>query len=102
MISITPKAKEMIKHFQIEMDKHDAALAIVVESKCCSNPSYTMDFQKTLSDSQIKHTVDGIKVFVEAIDEEFLEDATVDYIQSGSAEGFQISKPKKKSGCGCE
>lgn len=101
MIAITPKAKEMIKHFQTEMDKHKAALAVIVESKCCSNTSYTMDFQDTIKDSQIEHTVDGIKVFMEILDEKFLEDATVDYIQSGNAEGFQISKPDKKGACGC-
>ena len=46
-------------------------------------------------------TVGGLSVFVDADSAQYLEGATVDFVESEMGGGFKIDNPNATSGCSC-
>ncbi|MDP5277116.1 HesB/IscA family protein [Chengkuizengella axinellae] len=100
MISISEQAIQKI----IEMKKmydSDVFLKIDVKSGGCSGFTYMIGFDKKKGENDNIVDINGMKVLLNKEYESYLKDIVVDFIQTESAEGFNIYNPNATSTCGC-
>lgn len=104
MITITPIAAEKLKEAMKDDGKNSEidTLRIFVQGGGCSGFQYGLMFDENPSSvTDQKFESNGIRVIVDPISIRYLEEATVDYVDSSTGGGFSIKNPQATSTCGC-
>jgi len=83
MITVTAKAAEKIHEFMKEEAESPEYLRVYVQGGGCSGLSYGMGFEKAPEEDDI------------------LQGANVDYIESLMGSGFKINNPNVTKSCSC-
>jgi iron-sulfur cluster insertion protein len=101
MINITENAKLKIKDVLIEENNPNVKLRMFVQGGGCSGFSYgfTLDEEQNEDDFVIEN--DNYNLLVDAMSMQYLEGATVDYVESLMGSSFSIKNPNAESTCGC-
>ena len=101
MVTITPKAVEKIKEIMAQQDPVPPALRLGVRGGGCSGFQYAMEFavEKGMMDKVLEF--DGLKVFVDATSNMYLDGCTIDFVETLEASGFKFDNPNVRSTCGC-
>lgn len=101
MINITENAKLKIKDVLIEENNPNVKLRMFVQGGGCSGFSYgfTLDEEQNEDDFIIEN--DNYNLLVDAMSMQYLEGATVDYVESLMGSSFSIKNPNAESTCGC-
>jgi iron-sulfur cluster insertion protein len=75
-------------------------LRLAVNSGGCAGFSYavSVDDQK---DDDLVQVYDGFKAVVDPVSKQFLQDSTLDYVDTIGEAGFKFENPQAKSSCGC-
>lgn len=101
MVTLTENAVKKIKTYLTE----DASLAgkalrMYVQEGGCSGFEYGFGFdEKKPGDNVLP--ADGFEVVMDTKSADMLEGSTVDYVESIDGEGFAVTNPNAKGGCGC-
>jgi len=101
MITLSERAVVELRGL-IEQESKDAALRVWVAGGGCSGLSYGMaldDSPPEELDSVFEQ--DGIKLFVDPLSLNYMDGATVDYVEESLGGGFKIENPNAASSCGC-
>lgn len=104
MITITPQAAEKLKETMKDDSKNPEidALRIFVQGGGCSGFQYGLMLNEDPpSDADQKFESNGIKIIVDPISIRYIEEATVEYIETSTGGGFSIKNPQATSTCGC-
>ncbi len=101
LIDVTPRAVEKLKAFMQSENKVGYGLRVAVLPGGCSGSTYSLTFEKTGLESDIKLEFHGVPVFVDKMSEPMLQGSTIDYVESLQGAGFTVNNPNVSGGCGC-
>ncbi|MBX3120310.1 MAG: iron-sulfur cluster assembly accessory protein [Fimbriimonadaceae bacterium] len=101
-ITLTPRAVTELKDLISTQEKTDAALRVWVAGGGCSGLSYGMALDSETPDAEDQvFEQDGIKIFIDALSLNYMDGASVDYVDEQLGGGFKIENPNAVSSCGC-
>jgi len=101
-ITLSDRAVTELKDLMASQEKLDAALRVWVAGGGCSGLTYGMaldDGEPEDGDNTFEH--DGIRVVIDGLSLQYMEGATVDYVDDMMGGGFKIENPNATSSCGC-
>lgn len=103
--NVTNKAFERLKTIAEKQNNLTPVLRVSVAGGGCSGFSYKYDFvQETSSDDFFITKSLGsttIKVVIDSLSQQFLDNSTFDFIEELGNSYFQISNPNAQVKCGC-
>jgi iron-sulfur cluster assembly accessory protein len=102
MITLTERASTELKDLINSQEKVGAALRVWVAGGGCSGLSYGMaldDGQPEEGDNIFEH--DGLKIYIDPLSLNYMDGASVDYVDDVLGGGFKIENPNATSSCGC-
>lgn len=106
--TITPEAKEKIIYFaakQKQSENMAAFFRVYVEAGGCSGLQYGFVFDKLYDTDAIIPVVAGCVqpcvVVIDAQSQQYLNGATLHYVEDFTGAGFSIQNPKATGSCGC-
>jgi iron-sulfur cluster assembly accessory protein len=101
MVDLTPAAAGKLQDILVERGLAGYGLRVFVSGSSCSGMQYGMGFDEKSREGDTIATVGGMTVFVDADSAQYLEGATVDFVDSETGGGFKIDNPNAMSGCNC-
>src|SRR5437867_13215142 len=101
MLQVTEKAKEKVAEILAQEDRAGQGLRVQVVGGGCSGFQYGLTFAETTNPTDEIIDCGTFKVYVDAASSQYLEKATVDYIDGLNGSGFKIENPEATSTCGC-
>src|SRR4030088_3665283 len=100
-VVLTPSAITKVKEIMATQDPLPAGLRIGVVGGGCSGFQYSMSFENQAGMMDKVFKFDDLKVFVDATSAMYLQNCTVDYVETLEAAGFKFENAAVKSTCGC-
>jgi iron-sulfur cluster assembly accessory protein len=100
-ITLTPAAAQAVSELLSKRDVTGYALRVFVSGGGCSGLQYGMALEGNVREQDISFDCNGVKVVVDEISINYLNGATVDYVDSLMGTGFKIDNPNAISSCGC-
>jgi iron-sulfur cluster assembly accessory protein len=101
MISLSESAAGKVKELLAQEGRSDIALRVAVQPGGCSGLRYAMYLDDELSDADVAAEQFGVRVVVDRMSVPYLDQATVDFVDSLEASGFTIDNPMAQGGCAC-
>ena len=101
MIQVTEKAKSKVSEILSAENKVGQGLRVQVMGGGCSGFQYGLTFAESAGPTDMVIDCGSFKVYVDPVSSQYLEKATVDYIDGLNGSGFKIENPEAKSTCGC-
>jgi iron-sulfur cluster assembly protein len=101
MINITPAAQNKIQ--KLITAKGYAGIRLGVKTTGCSGLAYVLEYVKEYKPEPYvtNYAQPDFVVLVNAKDDIYLQNMTVDYVRQGLNEGFEFSNPNERDRCGC-
>src|SRR5438552_7124219 len=101
MITLTENAAGKVRELLEQEGRSDIALRVAVQPGGCSGLRYAMYLDDELSDADVAAEQFGVRVVVDRMSVPYLDQATVDFVDSLEASGFTIDNPLAQGGCAC-
>jgi iron-sulfur cluster assembly accessory protein len=101
LVSLTPKAIEMVKAAIEQEGLKDHGIRVGVVGGGCSGFQYSMDFENSQRDGDVVLEQDGLRLYVDPMSSMYLVGVTVDYVQGLQGAGFKFHNPNARNTCGC-
>ena len=101
MLTLTDQAVSKVKNLLIAEDKEGYGLRVAVQGGGCSGFQYGLTWEKDQGANDKVLEFGGLRVFVDAMSELYLEEVTIDYVDGLQGSGFKIENPKATGTCGC-
>ena len=101
MLKVTEQAVDKVKQLMVKEDKEGYGLRVAVQGGGCSGFQYGLSYEKEQKENDQVLEYGGLQVFVDAMSMMYLDDVTIDYVDSLSGAGFKIENPKATGSCGC-
>jgi len=100
-VFLTDAAAKTVRELLIQKKVPDYGLRVFVAGGGCSGMQYGMALEAEARnyDHVIEH--DGVKVFIDPTSMMYLDQATIDYVDSIMGGGFKIENPNAVTSCGC-
>ena len=101
-ITLTDRAAKELRILMESEQKSSAALRVWVAGGGCSGLTYGMaldDNAPEEGDQQYEH--DGVKIYVDSMSLQYMDGASVDYVDDAMGGGFKIENPNATQSCGC-
>jgi iron-sulfur cluster insertion protein len=95
MITLTESAKTKITDLLI--DSQEPLLRVSVQGGGCSGFSYAFNFEDTQQEDDFLFD----NVVVDSMSMQYLQGATVDYVEDLMGSAFKVSNPNATTTCGC-
>lgn len=101
MLSITESAKIKIADVLAEENNPDMRLRMYIQGGGCSGMSYgfTLDDQKNEDDFEVP--AGDTTVLIDSMSMQYVENATIDFIDDLQGSRFSITNPQAQTTCGC-
>ena len=96
MITITENALAQIN--ELRTDAEMPYFRVAVQGGGCSGFQYHFDFDDTMAEDDFDI---GNNILVDALSMQYLEEATLDYVEDLMGAFFNISNPGARTTCGC-
>lgn len=102
-VSAADKVAELIK----EENNANLNLRVSISGGGCSGFQYGFSFDEEIHEDDtivIQHCTDGVtsvKLLIDSMSYQYLNEAEIDYIQGIQGEQFVIRNPNAKTTCGC-
>lgn len=105
-ISFSISAADKVAALIAEEGNNDLNLRVVINGGGCSGFQYGFTFDETIQDDdtiieQTSSEGQPIKLLVDSISYQYLENAEIDYVKNIQGEQFVIRNPNAKTTCGC-
>jgi iron-sulfur cluster insertion protein len=101
MIQVTDSAINKVRDLLIDEKIPNGFLRMFIQGGGCSGYQYGFTFDETINEDDFVIEQEGIKVVVDVISSQYLEEATLDYKEEPFSSQFVILNPNAKSTCGC-
>jgi iron-sulfur cluster assembly accessory protein len=101
MLQLTDKAVSKVKELMAADGKDGYGLRVAVQGGGCSGFQYGLTFDKGERPNDQVLEFGGLKVFVDAMSNMYLDDVSIDYVESLNGSGFKIENPRAAGTCGC-
>ncbi len=100
-VYMTDTAAETVRNLLIQKNVPDYGLRVFVAGGGCSGMQYGMALEAEPRSYDHIIEKDGVKVFVDPTSMMYLNQATIDYVDSIMGGGFKIENPNAVTSCGC-
>jgi len=100
-ITLTPSAAQAVSDLLVNRNLVDYSLRVFVQGGGCSGFQYGMALDNRLRDTDLILEQHGVKILVDEVSIQYLNGATIDYVEDPSGSGFKITNPNAASSCGC-
>jgi iron-sulfur cluster assembly accessory protein len=100
-VTLTPAAINKVREIMATQNPVPAGLRIGVVGGGCSGFQYSMSFENQSGMMDKVYKFEDLKVFVDATSAMYLQNCTVDYVETLEAAGFKFENAAVKSTCGC-
>jgi iron-sulfur cluster insertion protein len=101
MITLTESAQDKVYSILSEESNPDIALRVFVQGGGCSGFSYGFTLDDTQNEDDFQVPSERFKFLVDAMSMQYLEGASVDYVNSLTGGEFKITNPNATASCGC-
>lgn len=101
MLTLTDNAVLKIQDILLEENNPKVMLRTFVQGGGCSGMQYgfTLDESQNEDDFVIENK--DIKILVDSISAQYLQGATIDYVEDLMNSSFRIENPNAQTSCGC-
>ena len=100
-MKLEPNAVEKLQDLFAEENNPNLMLRVFVQGGGCSGFQYGFAFEEDRTEDDIDFDIDGIKVVVDVMSMQYLQDASIDYKEEPMSSSFVIKNPNAVSTCGC-
>ena len=101
VVTLTEAAQAAARKFiAAEANPEGKVLRIGVDSGGCSGFSYAVSIDDK-KDDDIVQAYEGFEAVIDPVSKQFIQDATVDYVDSIGEAGFKFENPQATNSCGC-
>ena len=101
ILRITEAASSKLQMLLAEKNIAEYGLRVFVAGGGCSGLQYGMAFEKESREYDHVIEANGVHLYVDPTSAEYLEGATIDYVDNLMGGGFRIENPNAVSSCGC-
>ncbi|MBK6690681.1 MAG: iron-sulfur cluster insertion protein ErpA [Myxococcales bacterium] len=101
MIQITERAAEKVKEIASAENLEGQGLRLRVIGGGCAGFSYDLYFEETVGEMDEEYESRGVKLYVDPLSHQYLEDTEIDYVEGAHGSGFKFNNPNVKGSCGC-
>ena len=103
LITLTPAAVVAVRDLLAKRNlaTEEYALRVFVSGGGCSGLQYGMALDNNVREEDFASSFDGVRLIVDEISIQYLQGATVDYVDGVMGSGFKIENPNAVSACGC-
>jgi len=101
MIYLTEKAAKMIEEISNAEGIGHYTVRVKIVGGGCAGFSQDMYFDDTIGEMDEVTELDGIKVVVDPLSFQYLDETTIDYIDGPMGGGFKFLNPNVTGSCGC-
>lgn len=100
-VYLTEAAADTVRNLLVQKNVPDYGLRVFVAGGGCSGMQYGMALEAEPRNYDHVIEKDGVKVFVDPTSMMYLNQATIDYVDSIMGGGFKIENPNAVTSCGC-
>lgn len=100
-LSFTSNAANQVKKLMADEGRDDLKLRVYITGGGCSGFQYGFSFDENLNDGDLVVETEGVSLVVDPMSVQYLEGATVDYIDNLEGARFIIDNPNATTTCGC-
>jgi iron-sulfur cluster assembly protein len=100
-INLTQAAAEAVRDLLAKRNLEEYALRVFVQGGGCSGFQYGMALDNNFRDEDAVFENHGIKVIIDEVSINYLNGATIDYVDELMGSGFKIENPNAVASCGC-
>jgi iron-sulfur cluster assembly protein len=100
-IHLTENAAQAIQDLLEKQKREGFGLRVFVSGGGCQGYQYGMTLEETPSESDVVRERHGVKLIVDDISVNYLNGASIDYVEDVMESGFKIDNPNAVSSCGC-
>jgi iron-sulfur cluster assembly accessory protein len=100
-INLTQSAAEAVRDLLAKRNLEDYALRVFVQGGGCSGFQYGMALDNNFREEDAVFENHGIKLIVDEVSINYLNGATIDYVDELMGSGFKIENPNAVASCGC-
>jgi len=101
MITLTNKAVGKIKELLQTQPESFSGIRIQVVGGGCSGFQYSINFETQGNNNDEIIDIENFKVYVDPASLMYLENTTLDWLETLNGAGFKFHNPDVKSTCGC-
>jgi iron-sulfur cluster assembly accessory protein len=100
-ITLTQAAAEAVQDLLAKRSLENYALRVFVQGGGCSGFQYGMALDNNFREEDAVFENHGVKVLIDEVSINYLNGATIDYVDELMGSGFKIENPNAVSACGC-
>ena len=101
-MKLTKSAAERIRDLIIEENEPTLkGLRVAIRGGGCNGFEYTFAFEDTIDEGDFVFEANDVKLIVDYMSMEYLNEATLDYVEKPFESRFVINNPNTKTSCGC-
>jgi iron-sulfur cluster assembly accessory protein len=101
MLSLTEAAAGKVKELLDQEGRADIALRVAVQPGGCSGLRYAMYLDDEVSDKDTMAEQFGVRLVIDRMSVPYLDQATIDFMDTLEASGFTIDNPMAQGSCAC-
>ncbi len=100
-VSLTPAAARAVEDLLEKRNLQGYALRVFIAGGGCSGFQYGMALENNFRDTDLQYEQHGIKLVIDDVSINYMNGATIDYVDEIMGSGFKIENPNAISTCGC-
>ena len=100
-MNLQPAAISKLQELVAEEGNPNLMLRVFVQGGGCSGFSYGFTFDEAQNEDDFDFVYDSVKVVVDAMSMQYLQDSAIDYKEDAMGASFVINNPQAVSTCGC-
>ena len=100
-MKLEPNAVNRLKELIAEENNPNIMLRVFVQGGGCSGFQYGFTFDEQQNEDDFDYVYDSVKVVVDSMSLQYLNDAVIDYKDDLNGASFVINNPQAVSTCGC-
>ena len=101
MITITEKAAEKVREIATTENLEGQGLRLRVVGGGCAGFTYDLHFEDKTTELDETSESNGVKLYVDPLSYQYLENTQVDYVEGLHGAGFKFLNPSSKGSCRC-
>ena len=100
-MQLTEGAAGKVKELLVQEGRDDIALRVAVQPGGCSGLRYAMYLDDQVGDADTTEEQFGVRLVIDKMSVPYLDQATIDFMDSLEASGFTIDNPMAQGSCAC-
>ena len=101
MLTMTDHAVTKVKALLAQDNRDGYGLRVAVKGGGCSGFQYGLTWENEQNENDSVLDFNGLKVYVDAMSNLYLDGVQIDYVDGLTESGFKIENPNATGTCGC-